>query len=215
MHRGKTVSAMVLELENYVEQVKRWPHEGRHIMAQYTEDYVIAYQAFKPSIAEYAVKHQRFGGADYNLGRTTWIKTNFLWMMFRSGWATKPNQERILALYIKAAGFNEILQNAYTVQKEKEKDLKRDDVLVRLQWDPDHNLLGENEARRAMQLGLKPKILKQFNDNWILGIRDVTDMVREQHELVQRKQMCDIRVPKEIVYRPSDELLCEQIHIIF
>ena len=30
----------------------------------------------------------------------SWIKTSFLWMMHRSGWGTKENQERILQINI-------------------------------------------------------------------------------------------------------------------
>ena len=200
-----------LELENYNDQVKRWPQEGRHIMAQFTEDYVIAYQAFMPAIAEYAVQHQRFGGSHYSFDRTSWLKTNFLWMMFRSGWGTKPNQERVLALYVKADGFDEILRNAFTVKKEKELGISEADGMVRLKWEPDHNVTGKHEQRRAMQLGLKPKMLTKFNENMILGIRDITDMVREQHSLVERQKLSDLRLPKETVYMPSDQLLCERL----
>jgi hypothetical protein len=32
-----------IEMENYQEQVKRWPKEGNHILAQYTEDAVLVY----------------------------------------------------------------------------------------------------------------------------------------------------------------------------
>jgi len=35
----------------------------------------------------------------------TWIKPSFLWMMYRSGWATKPGQEHILATQITRDGF--------------------------------------------------------------------------------------------------------------
>lgn len=56
----------------------------------------------------------RFGGPDYKFERMTWIKTNFLWMMYRSGWATKPGQNRILAIRISRDGFEEILANAFT-----------------------------------------------------------------------------------------------------
>ena len=46
--------------ENHVTQEKEhWPPSGRHILAQYDDETVVVYQAFKPSIAEYAVKHQR------------------------------------------------------------------------------------------------------------------------------------------------------------
>ena len=39
----------------------------------------------------------------------TWIKPSFLWMMYRSGWGTKTDQERILAIDITREGFNTIL----------------------------------------------------------------------------------------------------------
>ena len=201
-----------IELENYDAQAKRWPKDGhKHILAQYTKEYVVVYQAFKPVIAEYAVKHQRFGGSHYSTERTSWIKTNFLWMMYRSGWATKLNQERILAIFVKADGFDEILRNAFTAEKEKEMKIERHDVHVRLQWDPDHDPMGQNAPRRAIQLGLKPKILKQFNEDWISGIRDITDLVHLQHDFLSEQKMCDLRTPREMVYRPSDENICQQI----
>lgn len=36
-------------------------------------------------------------------------------MMYRCGWASKPNQERVLAVRIKREGFEKILAEAYTV----------------------------------------------------------------------------------------------------
>ena len=42
----------------------------------------------------------------------TWIKPSFLWMMHRSGWATKPGQERVLAIEITRAGFEWALSHA-------------------------------------------------------------------------------------------------------
>ena len=43
------------------------------------------------------------------MGRMTWIKPSFLWMMSRSGWATKPGQEHVLAVRMSRAGFENIL----------------------------------------------------------------------------------------------------------
>ena len=57
----------------------------------------------------------RFGGDEFSFDRMSWIKTNFLWMMYRCGWASKKNQERVLAVTISRAGFEQILANAYTV----------------------------------------------------------------------------------------------------
>lgn len=36
----------------------------------------------------------------------SWIKPNFLWMIFRSGWATKENQERVLAMFLRREAFD-------------------------------------------------------------------------------------------------------------
>ena len=46
--------------EHYFSQMKQyWPKRGKHNLAQYDDDNVVVYQAYKPSIAEYAVKNQR------------------------------------------------------------------------------------------------------------------------------------------------------------
>lgn len=90
----------------------------------------------------------------------SWIKPNFLWMMYRSGWATKKNQEKILAVWITKAGFEEILSHALTGRQEKERDGKSQ---VRLQWDPDHDPHGVSQQRRAIQLGLRDEVMAVLN----------------------------------------------------
>lgn len=47
-------------MATYVIQAKTWPKEGHHILAQYDDNSVVVYQAYKPTIAEYAVKNQRY-----------------------------------------------------------------------------------------------------------------------------------------------------------
>ena len=98
----------------------------------------------------------RFGGPQFSYNRMSWIKTNFLWMMYRSGWATKPRQERVLAVWVKKEGFDKILSHALTGHDEKEQGVKRSPV--RLQWDPDHDPSGTCERRRAIQLGLRDEV---------------------------------------------------------
>lgn len=53
-------------------QAAQWPASGKHIMAQYDETTVTVYQAYRPKIAAFAVKHQYFGG-EFKFGRMTWI----------------------------------------------------------------------------------------------------------------------------------------------
>lgn len=97
-----------------------WPGRGQHILAQYDEDSIVVYQAFNkglnsitPDIAQYAVENQKFLGCPlYNETRMTWIKTNFLWMMFRSNWGHSHNQTHILAIWLKREAFEVYLENA-------------------------------------------------------------------------------------------------------
>src|SRR4249920_3788431 len=102
---------MNLRTEHYVEQLKRWPATGRHILAQFDTDTVVVYQAYRPAIGHHAAKHQRFG-AEFSFNRMSWIKPNFLWMMYRSGWGTKPGQEVTLAVWLRRAAFDAILAGA-------------------------------------------------------------------------------------------------------
>ena len=48
----------------------------------------------------------------FSLNRMSWIKPNFLWMMYRCGWATKADQEVVLAVRMKRSAFDEILRRA-------------------------------------------------------------------------------------------------------
>jgi hypothetical protein len=86
-----------LETERWETQQQVWPQQGYHLLAHYDDTTIIVYQAYRPAIAEYAVRHGHFGG-EFSPNRMSWIKPGFLWMMHRSGWATKPDQERILAV---------------------------------------------------------------------------------------------------------------------
>ncbi len=67
-----------LPTQSYVEQAARWPRAGRHILAHFDASSVIVYQAYRPSIARYAVEHGLFGGPEFSFSRMSWIKPNFL-----------------------------------------------------------------------------------------------------------------------------------------
>src|SRR3954462_2073440 len=102
---------MKLVTEPYVSQVTRWPADGRHILSQFDAQTIVVYQAYRPSIARFAAEHGYFGG-EFSSSRMSWIKPNFLWMMYRCGWATKDGQEVVLAVWIARTGFDEILAAA-------------------------------------------------------------------------------------------------------
>src|SRR5215475_7595866 len=98
----------MLITESYVAQQLSWPKAGRHILAQYDEKSVVVYQAYRPSIGQWAIRHQRLGGPDFSYVRMSWIKPNFLWMMYRSGWGTKEGQETTLGLRLRREFFDRI-----------------------------------------------------------------------------------------------------------
>lgn len=203
---------MKLQTETYPDYIKTIPKEGRCIIAQQTADEIIVYQAYNPAIARFAVENQFFGGSHYSYGRMSWLKPNFLWMMYRCGWAAKENQERVLAIWIKKTDFNAILKEAvfssykseqYTNQEEWKNELANKEV--RLQWDPDHDPHGNKQERKAIQLGLKGKILKRFGTEMITRIEDITDFVKTQKSILKEKGIENLVVPKEWVYQTNDE----------
>ncbi|MEZ4328800.1 MAG: DUF4291 domain-containing protein [Polyangiales bacterium] len=170
-------------------QQAAWPARGRHILAQHDEHHVVVYQAFRRDIADYAVTHQRLGGP-WSAERMTWIKPNFLWMMYRCGWATKADQERVLAIWLDRSAFEEQIlacavpsqydRDTYATREAWQHAVKRSDV--RLQWDPDHGPSGAPLERRAIQLGLRGVATRAYAESWVREIQDVTDFVATQRE---------------------------------
>lgn len=200
---------MTLTVQSYPEQLERWPRSGRHILAQFDDDSMVVYQAYRPSIAQFAVEHQQFGG-EFSFSRMSWIKPNFLWMMHRSGWATKEGQEHILAVRIRRAFFDEVLESCvassfrasgYADHMEWKAALARSEV--RLQWDPDHNPQGRPVQRRAVQLGLRGEMLRRYAETELLGIEDVTPFAAEQRGRLQSTGTGNLLTPAESVYQPS------------
>lgn len=196
---------MKLSVENYLVQKNRWPQQGRHILAQFDEERVIVYQAFRPAIGKFAVEHGYFGGP-FSLARMSWIKTNFLWMMYRCGWATKQDQEMVLAVSLRREAFDHILAgavhstfvpNVYGNNSDWKHALKTSSV--RLQWDPDHSPSGDNVERRAIQLGLRDDTLQRYSREWILNIEDITPFVHEQYQNA-RGDLSSLMTPREGVY---------------
>ena len=75
---------MKLLTQLYHEQVIRWPDSGQVILAQYDDRSIVVYQAYHRIAGHFAARHGYFGDG-FSLNRMTWIKPNFLWMMYRSG----------------------------------------------------------------------------------------------------------------------------------
>jgi hypothetical protein len=49
-----------LKLEPWpIQKADHWPKTGKHILAQYTDESIVVYQAFTKLIADYAVENQK------------------------------------------------------------------------------------------------------------------------------------------------------------
>jgi hypothetical protein len=209
----------VLVSEPYAEQVKVWPKAGRHILAQFDHETVIVYQAYRESIGRFAVEHGRFGG-DFSYSRISWIKPNFLWMMYRSGWGTKSDQEVTLALRLRRAFFDSILAASVPSCWDRQQFASEQDWAravtgssVRLQWDPDHHPSGARLERRAIQLGLRAAVLEAFGTRELVEVIDLSSFVAEQRAALASGGVDALVTPRERVYRPNDPVVATRLRL--
>jgi hypothetical protein len=212
---------MTIETAAYTQIAAQWPQAGNHIMAYQPGDCIVVYQAYKSSIAQFAVANQYLGGPEFSYGRMSWIKPNFLWMMYRCGWAAKGNQESVLAIWLLKKDFENILAEAawssFSPVHHKSHDEWKAELEtkeVRLQWDPDHDPFGKKLERRAVQLGLKGQVLEKFGRQYITKIEDITGFVKEQKTLLDKHGPEKLLVPAETVFVPSQPILLKKTGLL-
>lgn len=152
----------------------------RQVRARFDAHTITLYQAFSPAIADAAVRAQRFV-APFSVERMTWVKPSFLWMMERCGWATKPNQERVLAVRLPRERFEALLAQAVLTTVERgDADAWRAALAgspVRVQWDPERGLRGEKRSVRSLQVGIGRPLAADYAA-WVTGLDDVTPLVK-------------------------------------
>ncbi|MFM2353876.1 MAG: hypothetical protein RLZZ608_1282 [Actinomycetota bacterium] len=160
----------------------------RQVRALYDDETVTVYQAYSPQIAVPAAAAGTFVNTPFKLERMTWIKPSFLWMMYRSGWATKPGQEHVLEIRMLRTGFEHALSQSClshfdptVYSDEDEWKARRDATTVRVQWDPERDAHHTALTHRSLQLGLAGEATRRFAAEWVVGITDITPKVRELH----------------------------------
>lgn len=195
----------------------------RVIRAQYTATTITVYQAYPSTIANPALEAQKFISPPFSMTRMTWIKPSFLWMAYRCGYASKPGQERVLAIEITREGFEWALRNSrlshYDSHQQGAKNSDRNGKLaewrnklkaypVRIQWDPERNLKFEPLRYRSIQIGLGPQAAQKYVNEWIVSITDVTDTMKNIPQLLDagRIEEAEKLIPTEEVYSLSEEL---------
>ena len=149
----------------------------REIRADYDDQSIVVYQAYRPEIALPAVAAQRFV-PPFKMERMTWIKPSFLWMMYRCGDAQKEGQEHVLAVRITREGFD------WAVAHAVESNVKGKPA-VRVQGDPERGLRHEALPYRSIQIGLTREAVRRYVHEWTVSITDVTSLAREVHAAVR------------------------------
>jgi uncharacterized protein DUF4291 len=168
----------------------------RQVRALHDDETLVVYQAYSPEIAGPALAAGTFV-APFKRERMTWIKPSFLWMMYRCGWATKPGQERVLAITITRTGFEWALEHSCLSHGASEE--RKRQCPVRVQWDPERSLTLQRLEHRAIQVGLGGEAVDRYVDEWITHIEDVTPLAHEIHGLVQagEREQASRRLPLE------------------
>lgn len=169
-----------------------WDADGTHVFrGEWDDEGVFVYQAFNDQIADYALEHQRFGGPQFNAARMTWIKPSFAWVLYRSGYAHKHGQRRILKMKLPHAALAMLLGQCQC--REGGGGSKG-----RVQWDPARDLMaaGGREPRkmlraRAIQIGLSGSLSEEYV-HMVVSIEDVTALAHRvgaahAHDLKARK----------------------------
>ncbi|BBM84107.1 DUF4291 domain-containing protein [Candidatus Uabimicrobium amorphum] len=189
----------------------------KKIYAHFDSEGIYVYQAFKPEIVAAALEKGTFSKG-FNMERMTWIKPSFAWMLYRSGYASKHRQEAILKIKIRHEGFIEILRDAvpttYDSNLFHSKELWSDTLKkssVRYQWDPDRDLFLRKIERRAIQLGIRGQMVKNYVNDWILELEEVTHLAHEIKNSLSSKKLPV--VPEETVYQIHDEKIRKQMQI--
>jgi hypothetical protein len=180
----------------------------REVRADFDAETIVVYQAYAPAIAVPSVAAQRFV-PPFSRERMTWIKPSFLWTMYRSGWATKPGQERVLAVRMTRPGFEQALSSAclshfdpdlYPDRKAWQERLAS--TPVRVQWDPERDAALAARPWRSLQVGLGRPVVPVYVDEWVVGLEDVTQRVHLLRDLPVRER---VDLPAERPYPlPAD-----------
>lgn len=183
------------------------PHE-REIRAQYNDDTIVVYQAYSPQIAESAVKDQTFR-SPFSFHRMTWVKPSFLWLMHRSNWAQKKNQTRTLAIHVSRAGWDKALSLGVLTHPEPavyrnhaDWDAQFQQATIHIQWDTERSLRGTGLNHYSIQVGISRHLIREFVDEWIMKIEDVSATVariREFKKTGNQKHAKNL-LPSERVY---------------
>jgi hypothetical protein len=146
----------------------------RQIRASYSP------QAFNEPIAAAAVAAGTLAVPGFKRTRSTWLKPSLLYMMWRADWGRKgADQAHILAIELRREAFEGALRAA----KLEEEGERAADVTIR--WHQQRDIHGQPLGWKTVSLGLRGEAVHKYVDEWIVGVRDITE------ECARIKRMVD------------------------
>jgi hypothetical protein len=159
------------------------------IRADFDRDTIVVYQAYRDEIADAALAAGKFV-APFSFRRMTWIKPSLLWLMERSNWGRKSDQQRILAVRIRRTGWDKALSEAVLTSFVPRVHRSFDEwqtqfaaTRVHVQWDPERSIHGKKLEHRSIQVGLSRRIINEYVDDWIVELNDLTPVVHKIRRL--------------------------------
>jgi len=178
------------------------------------------YQAFSPEVAVPALMAGRFV-PPFKMSRMTWIKPSFNWMMYRSGFASKPGQEYILGIDIHREGFQWALEHGVVATFVPEQHGSQEnwqhlccDSSVRIQWDPERSWdIKKVPNKRTIQIGLTGPAVHKYVNDWIVKIENLTSIARSISTFLSTGEPPFKRPDQEEMSYPIDSQLKEKIFI--
>jgi hypothetical protein len=88
-------------------------------------------------------------------------------------------------------------------------------AIVHVQWDPERSIHGKKLTHRSIQVGLSREIIREFTDEWVLEIKDLTPLVKKVRALylAGHHAKASKQLPPEKVF-PVDEEIMAQLGMI-
>ncbi|EAQ78349.1 DUF4291 domain-containing protein [Blastopirellula marina] len=184
----------------------------REIRASFDRDTIVVYQAYNDAIANAALTVGKFV-PPFSFQRMTWIKPSFLWLMERSGWGTKANQTRILAVRIARSGWDAAIGQGVLTSYHSDIHRSQDDwrtqfenAMVHVQWDPERSLRGKKLEYRSIQVGVGRRLITEFAEQWTQEIVDLTPLTAKLRQFRQAGDHDKAKrlLPRESIYRVNN-----------
>lgn len=153
------------------------------------KDSVFVYQAFSNEIADNALSAGKLV-APFNTNLRTWIKPSLEWMLYRSNFAQRPGQERILRIELSRDYFLNLLSQAELTYFDPNTNRHPSygkwrnafqQSAVQVQWDPARNLYSHKvgSGERSIQIGIFGKeALTTYSQQAIRSLEDITGIVQ-------------------------------------